>query len=123
VTLERALFVSIAVVTLLMTAVTFVVAGPSAASSVVIGGGLALLNLWALRGIISVLAAVVTSQGARPSSAYGFFIVPKVIALLGVTWLLLARHVVTAGPLAIGYMALPIGVAIGALVCKKGAES
>jgi hypothetical protein len=76
-----------------------------------------LLNLWALRGIVSVL---VQASAGGAAGGLGFFVVPKLIALFGLVWLLLARGIVSAGPLALGYAALPIGVAIGALVCKKG---
>jgi hypothetical protein len=64
---------------------------------------------------------VASAAGARSSSGLGFFLAPKLLALFGIVWLLLARHVVSAGPLALGYAALPIGVAIGALVCEKPA--
>ncbi len=81
------------------------------------GAGIALLNLWALRGIVRVL--VISASQTEKSGALGFFLAPKLLALLLLVWLLLARHVVSAAPFALGFAALPIGVAIGALVCEK----
>ena len=99
-------------------AVAFATAGLKPGSSVLAGTAIALVNLWALQSIIAVLVhAAATSRVTAPAS--GFFVVPKVIALLAGVWLLLSRHWVSAGPLALGYAALPIGVAIGTLVCKN----
>jgi hypothetical protein len=117
VTLERAVFVSVAASGVLLYVIVLVIAGGRAGASVGAGTGIALVNLWALRGIVGVLASA--AAGTRSSAGLGFLVAPKLVALFGLVWLLLARHVVSAGPLAIGYAALPIGVAIGALVCKK----
>jgi hypothetical protein len=98
-------------------AVAFATAGLKPGSSVLAGTAIALVNLWALRSIIAVLVHAAATSGDR--AGLGFFVVPKVIALLAGVWLLLSRHWVSAGPLALGYAALPIGVAIGTLVCKN----
>jgi hypothetical protein len=116
-TLERAVFVSVAVSGGLLYVGVLAVSGVYA-TSVAIGAGIALVNLWALRGIVVVLLSA--AAGGRSSGALGFFLVPKQLALFGIVWLLLMRHLVSAGPLALGYAALPIGVAIAALVCKNG---
>ena len=99
-------------------ALAFIVAGRHAGLSVSAGVVIALLNFWALRGIVGILSDA-AATGHR--GGLGFFIVPKTLALFGVVWLLLAGHLVTAGPLALGYAALPMGVAIGAMVCNKAA--
>jgi hypothetical protein len=114
---EPALFASVAASGVALTAGTWAVAGAHSASSTAAGAAIALANLWALRGILNVLVA--SAAGARSGGGLGFFLGPKLIALLGIVWLLLSRHVVSAGPLAVGYASLPIGVAIGALVCEK----
>jgi len=116
--LERGLFASIALCGAVLCVVVLAVGGTRAGISTGVGAAIALLNLWALRSILAILVSA--AAGTRSSAGYGFFLVPKLIALLGIVWLLLVRHLVSAGPLAIGYGALPIGVAIGALVCKKG---
>ena len=116
---EAAIFASVVASGVVLVGGTFAVAGVWTAGSTAAGAVIAAANLWALRGIVRVLVA--SAAGARSSSGMGFFLVPKLIALFGVVWLLLARHVVSAGPLALGYAALPIGVAIGALVCEKPA--
>lgn len=112
---EPAIFASIIASGAVLTGV--VAAFHGGAGSTAAGALIAVANLWALRGIVRVIVA--NAAGARSSSGLGFFLGPKLVALLGIVWLLLARHVVSAGPLAIGYAALPIGVAIGALVCEK----
>jgi hypothetical protein len=116
---EPTIFVSVIASGALLASGAFVFGGVSAGSSTAAGAGIAVANLWALRRIVRVLVA--SAAGTRSGSGMGFFLVPKLIALFGVVWLLLARHVVSAGPLALGYAALPIGVAIGALVCEKPA--
>jgi hypothetical protein len=116
---EPAIFASVVASGALLTGGAFALAGAHAGSSAAAGAIIAAANLWALRGIIRVLVA--SAAGARSSSGIGFFLAPKLLALFGLVWLLLSRHVVSAGPLALGYAALPIGVAIGALVCEKPA--
>lgn len=114
---EPAIFASIFASGVVLTGGTWIAAGPRAASGAGAGAAIALANLWALRSIIRILASA--AAGTRSGAGMGFFLVPKLVALFGIVWLLLARGVVSAGPLAIGYAALPIGVAIGALVCEK----
>ncbi len=116
---EPALFASVAASGVALALGVWAFGGAKAASSTAAGAAIAVANLWALRGIVNVLVA--SAAGARSSTGMGFFLVPKLIALFGVVWLLLMRHVVSAGPLALGYASLPIGVAIGALVCEKPA--
>ncbi len=116
--LERAVFVAVGVSGGLLYVGVLAVSGVHAAASVAAGAGIALVNLWALRAIVVVLLSA--AAGGRSSATPGFFLVPKQLALFGIVWLLLMRHLVSAGPLALGYAALPIGVAIAALVCKNG---
>ena len=116
---EPAIFAAVIASGAAMTGGAAAFAGAASAGSVAAGAVIAVANLWALRGIVRVLVA--SAAGSRSSSGLGFFLGPKLLALFGVVWLLLSRHVVSAGPLALGYAALPIGVAIGALVCEKPA--
>ena len=115
-TLERAVFGAVAIVGAVLTLATALVA-PHAAISVGWGAGIAVGNLWALRGIVRVL--VDAAAGGRAPPGFMIFLGLKLLALFGFVWLLLSHGVVSAGPFAIGYAALPIGVAIGALVCDK----
>lgn len=120
-TAERAIFVSVLAVGAASSAVVVGVAGARAGTSVLFGTGIALLNLWALRKIVRIIVRAAEPQGER-SGALGIFLGPKLVALLLLVWILLGRHIVSAGPFALGYAALPIGVAIGALVCEKPAH-
>jgi len=114
---EPAIFLSVIASGALLSGAVLLAKGVATGGSSAAGAGIAVANLWALRGIVQVLVA--SAAGSRSSSGLGFFLGPKLLALFGVVWLLLSRHVVSAGPLAIGYASLPIGVAIGALVCEK----
>ncbi|HEY1958650.1 MAG TPA: hypothetical protein VGH28_23695 [Polyangiaceae bacterium] len=115
-TLERAVFASVAFVGAALAAVAFALA-PRAAVSVAGGAALAVANLWAMRGTVRVLAGA--AAGGQAPRGYAVLLSMKLLALFGFVWLLLTRGLVSAGPFAIGYGALPIGVAIGALVCDK----
>ena len=115
-TLERAVFVSVAAVGAALTLGTLAMK-PSAAHSVAVAVAIALANLWALKGIVAVL--VRAAAGGRAPPGFAVVLVLKLLALFAIVWLLLSRGVVSAGGFAIGYCALPIGVAIGALVCDK----
>jgi len=119
-TLERATFASVIAVGAASAGIALGAFGARVAFSIAVGAGIAVLNLWALRGVVRslVAAAAQTERGA----GLGFFLGPKLVALLALTWILLARHTVSAGGFAIGFSALPIGVAIGALVCEKPPE-
>jgi hypothetical protein len=118
--LERAIFASVAAVGTASCAIALGVSGPHAATSIAAGAAIALLDLWSLRGIVRVIVSAASQSGdEKKSAALGVFLGPKLIALLALVWILLSRHLVSAGPFAIGFAALPIGVAIGALVCEK----
>ncbi len=118
--LERATFASVAAVGAVTSAAAFFISGARASTSIAIGASVALLNLWALRGIVRTLVAVASQT--EKGGGLGFFLGPKLIALLALVWILLSRHAVDAAPFALGFAALPIGVAIGALVCEKPAS-
>ena len=114
----RCFYVCVALTGALVATVAAVFGGARAGGSAFVGAGLAVVNLWALGAIVSVLVQAAAS-GQR--GGLGFFIVPKTFGLLAIVWLLLSSRTVDAWPLALGYAALPIGVAIGALVCDKAA--
>lgn len=97
--------------------------GAAAALSVGTGAGLALGNLWALARI--VVALLPDESGRTPSGGLGGWALLgmlKMVGLLGAVWLLMRHGVVSPLPLVIGFGALPIGIAIGALVSDRGGE-
>jgi hypothetical protein len=116
VTLERAVFAATAAVGAVLTAGAFVL-GPRGAPSVAVGATVAVVNLWALRGTVRVLAGA--AAGGRAPAGFSLLLGLKLLGLLALVWVLLSWGLVSAGPFALGYAALPIGVAIGALVCEK----
>ena len=116
-TLERAVFAAVALVGAAVAAATFALSGTRTGASVAVGAGIAVANLWALRGTVRVLAGA--AAGGRVPPGYAVLLSFKLLGLFGLLLLLLSRGVVSGGGFAIGYSALPIGVAIGALLCEK----
>lgn len=92
--------------------------GSNAGASAAVGMAVAALNFVALRYIIRALTAAAAGTG-QSGGIVTVLLSMKLAILLAGVWLLLSRHLVSAGPLAIGYCALPIGVAIGTLLCDK----
>ena len=115
-TLQRAVFTAVSLSGAALAAGAFALRS-TAAPSVAMGAALAVVNLWALRGVVRILAAA--AAGARTPPGFVIVLSLKMLALFGFVWLLLSRGVATAGGLAVGYASLPIGVAIGALLCEK----
>jgi hypothetical protein len=114
--LERAVFAAVSLCGAGLAAGAFVLRA-RAAPSVAIGAALAVANLWALRGTVRVLTTA--AAGGRAPPGFAIYLSLKLLGLFGLVWLLLLRHAATAGGLAVGYAALPLGVAIGALLCEK----
>jgi len=103
---------------LALTAGAAALRGSRAGSSAAVGVAIAALNFVALRFIIRALTAAAAGTG-RHGGIASVLLGMKLLILLAGVWLLLSRGVVSAAPLAIGYVALPIGVAIGTLLCDK----
>ncbi|HEY6459930.1 MAG TPA: ATP synthase subunit I [Polyangiaceae bacterium] len=100
-----------------------VVTGPSTALSVAIGAAVATANLWALARIIAALLPR-TEGGAKAQSRAGWGVVAvlKVLGLVAVVWLLMRHGLVSPLPLVVGFVSLPIGIAIGSLVSDRSAR-
>jgi hypothetical protein len=119
----RTSLAAVAISGALLTLGALVFGGASSALSVGIGAGLALGNLWALARI--VVALLPDGSGRTPSAGLGGWALLgmlKMVGLLGAVWLLMRHRVVSPLPLVIGFGALPIGIAIGALVSDRGGE-
>jgi len=95
----------------------YAVMGQQVAQGVAIGGGLAAINLW----VFAVIGEAVVTQRGRtsPWAAVGML---KLVALLGVVWLILRSGVASGLSLAVGYGALPIGITLGSLFGPKPPE-
>lgn len=101
---------------LTLTAGAAALRGSAAGSSVAVGVAVAALNFVALRYLIRALTASAAGTG-KSGGILSVLMSMKLMILLAGVWLLLSRHLVTAGALVVGYCALPIGVAIGTLLC------
>jgi hypothetical protein len=88
-------------------AVAFAVAGPRPALGVATGGGLAFLNLWAFWWAGSRLLSTTGSKAPWVAVAIG-----KVLVLFAAVFLLLWGGVVGPLELALGYLAMPVGIAL-----------
>jgi hypothetical protein len=96
--------------------------GWRSAVSVVAGAAIAAANLWALARIIAALLPSDADQARSQSRvAWALLAIVKIFGLLAVVWLLMRHGVVSPLPLVLGYMALPIGIAIGSLVSDRSA--
>ena len=97
-------------------AVGATVSGARAGASIAIGAAVAASNLYALARIIRALA---TPGASRSATGWSFALLVKMAFLFGGLWLLLTWRVVTVIPLVVGYMTLPLGIAIGSLVSDR----
>lgn len=112
--------------------------GGRAAFSVIIGAGIAVLNLVTMRAIIRALIQGPAESegkdgksvegedapeetpdhaatGRRGGLAWGIFAVLKILILFGGIYVLLTRKLVDPMALVVGYGVLPLGIAVGAL--------
>jgi hypothetical protein len=93
---------------LLTVVAPFVVAAPHARQGVAIGAALAAANLAALGLVVrGVLRGALLSWGALASVKFAL--------LLFIAWIVLKNHWAGAIPLALGYVALPLGIVVGQL--------
>jgi hypothetical protein len=90
--------------------------------SVAVGAAIAGANLWALARIV---AALLPSDGASASvqsrAGWALLALLKMGGLFAVVWLLMRYGVVSPLGMLVGFMALPIGIAIGSLVSDRSA--
>jgi hypothetical protein len=94
-------------------AVAFVLGGPRSALGVATGAGLAFSNLWAFGRLGSALLSTAGSKGPWIALALG-----KVAVLFAVVICLLSCSVVGPIQLALGYLAMPVGIALSFVVFR-----
>jgi hypothetical protein len=87
--------------------------------SVLVGAMIALGNLYVLRRILSAILAPHSDAASHGAAAWSIISLGKLMFLFTGMWLLMTRHLVAPMELFVGYLALPIGIAIGALVSDK----
>lgn len=87
-------------------------------AGVLVGGVLAVGNLWAIKRIFTSFF----SQSQTRRGLWGLVAVFKFVGLLLVVAVLLRYHVVGLTPLLVGYAALPMGIAIAGLVASRVAK-
>jgi hypothetical protein len=113
---------SVAVAGAAMALGTAAFAGLRTGLSVAVGAAIAAGNLWALARIVAALLPS-DSTGASTQSRAGWALLAllKMGGLFAVVWLLMRYGVVSPLGLLVGFMALPIGIAIGSLVSDRSA--
>ena len=85
------------------------------ASSVAIGGIVAIFNLAVLARV--VIRVAVPNAGAENIRAlWGVLAIGKMMGLFMGVWVLMAEHLVDPLPLLVGYGSLPIGIVLGTLL-------
>jgi hypothetical protein len=96
--------------------------GARAALSAAIGAALAAANLWAWARIVAALLPEGREQAeAQTRIAWTLVAGMKILAWVAVAWLLMRHALVEVGPLLVGLLSLPIGIAIGSLVSDRNA--
>lgn len=93
--------------------------GARAAWSVLVGTGIAVANLLAMRVILRALVKVPAEGEPSPSPGkslvWGLLAVLKILLFFGGVWFLLTRRLVDPMPLVVGYGTLPLGIAASAV--------
>ncbi len=100
-----------------------VLAGPGAAFSIAVGAGLALGNLWALARIVVALLPEEPESSSGGLAGWALLGALKMFALMGAVWLLMRHGIVSPIPMVIGFGALPMGIAMGALVSDRSSAA
>jgi hypothetical protein len=115
----RRVFVVVAVAGLLLGGGAYALRGERIALSALVGTLLGLSNLYILARIVAVIAVPHEDAKSNGASTWGIIALGKLMALTGIMWLLMTRHLVDPIGLVVGYGALPIGIAIGGVVSDK----
>lgn len=119
----RVALVSVLGVGSLLAAAATALFGGRTGLSVAAGAGLAFGNLWALsRVVASLLPQEGDAAAGKPvkgPGAWGLVAPLKTVGLLVAAWMLLSYRVAAPLPMLVGFGALPIGIAIGALVSDR----
>ncbi|HZU84744.1 MAG TPA: ATP synthase subunit I [Polyangiaceae bacterium] len=113
-----------------MSLAAVLVVGPRAGFSVGVGSALAAANLWLLARIVAaLLAAARADDGAAPRAGqagrawlWALAAVLKMFGLLALVWLLMRYELVSTLGMVVGFGALPVGIAIGALVGDRASR-
>jgi hypothetical protein len=101
---------------------TLAFAGARPGLSALLGGLLAITNLWTLSKIIpALLPRNAGGAGAQSRAAWGLVAMLKLALLLAITWLLLRKGLAMPLPLLVGFVSLPMGIAIGSLLSDRSA--
>jgi hypothetical protein len=120
----RVSLVAVGIAGVAMIIAALAVFGGSGAVSASAGAALALGNLWALARIVSALLPdEKRAAKAQSRASWVFLAVLKMFALLGVTWLLMRHGLVSPLPMLLGFLSLPMGIAIGTLVSDRTGAS
>lgn len=112
----RACLLAVSGVAVLFSAGALVRSGHDAALSTMLGGGAAVLNLIAMRRILAGVVTGAAEGDMGKGRTFSSLAVLKLFGLLVGVALLLVKGVARPIPFVFGYLALPIGIVIGALV-------
>lgn len=87
--------------------------GGKAAASVLVGAAAGITNLRILQAVVRKL--VQGTASGRGAPGWAVLAALKIVFLLAGLAFLLTRHYVDPMPLAVGYMAMPLGIVVGAV--------
>lgn len=114
---------SVAVVAAIFTIGAFVRLGRDAGVSTLMGGAVAVLNLMAMRRIMGSLVSGTAEGDLGRGKAWSSLAVLKLFVLLVGVAILLVKGVAAPVPFLFGYVALPVGIVVGALLAKGDDDS
>ncbi len=125
----RASIVAVAVTGAVLSAGGVAAGGLRTGGSVAAGAAMATGNLWALARVVVALLPDDqeahepnprgASQGGQGKGAWTMLALVKTAGLLVAAWAILSYRVAAPLPMLVGFVALPIGIAIGAIVSDR----
>jgi hypothetical protein len=114
---------AVALTGVVVSAVGAAVFGARAGGSVAAGAAIATGNLWVLARVVAALLpdenAPSAARAGERKGAWTVLALVKTVGLLMAAWLVLSYRVAAPLPMLVGFGALPIGIAIGALVSDR----
>lgn len=118
----RACLLAVSGTAILFSLGAFVRAGHEAALSTMLGGAAAVLNLMAMRRILEGVIGGAADGDLGKGRTFSSLAVLKLFGLLVGVSLLLTKGIARPLPFVFGYLALPLGIVIGALLAPPKDE-
>lgn len=113
---------AVSVTALALSVGAFVRSGGGAAASTLVGGAVAVANLMAMRQILGGVIDSTTEGDLNKGRRWGTLAVLKLFGLFAVVAIVLIRRWAAPLPFVVGYVSLPVGIAVGALLTRHDGD-